>query len=83
MIHETWKALNNDFEKSDVESIINAFIKTIITKIKNGYQIKIDGFGTFSPYVKNVYVKKSINTGNTNIIPAVKCISFKPSKKLK
>ena len=45
--------------------------------------IKIDGFGTFSTYYKNVHISKSIDTGVENNIPDVKCISFKPSKKLK
>ena len=45
--------------------------------------IKIDGFGTFSTYYRKVHVSKSLDTGIENNIPAVKYISFKPSKKLK
>ena len=37
----------------------------------------------FSLKLKNVHISKSIDTGIENNIPAVKCISFKPSKKLK
>ena len=59
------------------------FIKLIIEKIRNDCKIKIDGFGTFSSYFKNVYVKKSIDNGNPNYIQNVKCINFSPSKKLK
>lgn len=77
--------MDKDYKKSDVEIIINTFIKLIITKIKNGFKIKIDGLGTFSSYFKNVSVNYNKNTGNTekNIIPNVKCIQFTPSKKLK
>lgn len=58
-------------------------MRIIITEIKNGLKVKIDGLGTFSTYFKNVYVNKSLDTGLSTTIPNVKCISFKPSKKLK
>lgn len=58
-------------------------MKIIIAEIKNGLKIKIDGLGTFSTYFKNVYVNKSLDTGLSATITNVKCISFKPSKKLK
>lgn len=58
-------------------------MKIIIAEIKNGLKVKIDGLGTFSTYFKNVYINKSLDTGLSATIPNVKCISFKPSKKLK
>ena len=83
IINEIWKENINIYTKKDIEFIINSFIKIIGDKIKNNINIKIDGFGTFSTYYKNVHISKSIDTGIENNIPAVKCISFKPSKKLK
>ena len=85
MIYETWKSLEKDYKKSDVEIIINTFIKLIITKIKNGFKLKIDGLGTFSSYFKNVSVNynNSMDITEKKIIPNVKCIQFTPSKKLK
>lgn len=71
------------YTKKDIEYIINSFVKIIITEIKNGLKVKIDGLGTFSTYFKNVYVNKSLDTGLSSTIPNVKCIGFKPSKKLK
>lgn len=83
LIHETWKLLEKNYKKSDVEIIINTFTKLIIKKIKDGFKIKIDGLGTFSSYFKNVYIKKDINSGDEKIITDVRCIHFSPSKKLK
>jgi nucleoid DNA-binding protein len=71
------------YNKKDIEYIINSFVRIIITEIKNGLKVKIDGLGTFSTYFKNVYVNKTLDTGFSTTIPNVKCISFKPSKKLK
>lgn len=77
--------MEKDYRKSDVEIIINTFIGLIVTKIKNGLKIKIDGLGTFSSYFKSVSVNYNKNSENTekNVIPNVKCIQFTPSKKLK
>lgn len=58
-------------------------MKIIITEIKKGLKVKIDGLGTFSTYFRNVYVNKSLDTGLPTTIPNVKYVSFKPSKKLK
>ena len=83
IINQIWKENIDIYTKKDIEFIINSFIKIIGDKIKNNINIKIDGFGTFSTYYKNVNISKSIDTGIENNIPDVKCISFKPSKKLK
>lgn len=82
LIHETWKLLNKEFRKKDVEVIINAFINAIKCEIKNDNKVKIDGFGTFSSHARQSYVGKSTN-GNIEKIPDTKYIIFKPSKKLK
>lgn len=83
LINETWNSLDREYQKTDVEIIINTFINLITEKIKNGSKIKIEGLGTFSSYFKSVYVKKNIDTGESNYISNVKCIKFSPSKKLK
>lgn len=84
LINETWKTtLNKEFKKTDVENIINAFLKTLGNELKNNCVIKIDGFGTFSSSVKKSYLGKNINTGITEIIPSSRYINFKPSKKIK
>ena len=84
LINETWKTtLSKEFKKTDTETIINAFLKTLGNELKKNCIIKIDGLGTFSSSVRKSYIGKDINTGNTSIIPSTRYINFKPSKKLK
>lgn len=84
LIDEIWKNTNksNEFKKDDIEFIVNTFIKTIIDEIKNDRNIKIEGFGTFSSYIRHSYIGKNPN-GYVGKIPDTRYISFKPSNKLK
>lgn len=83
IINKIWNDNIENYKKKDVEYIVNSFVNTIAEEIKKDLKVKIDGLGTFSTYFKDVYIKKAIDTGNTNIIRNVKCVSFKPSNKLK
>lgn len=84
LIHETWKTtLNKEFKKTDVENIINAFIKTIGAEIKKGCIVKLDGFGTFSSHLKQSYLGKNISTGEIEQLPEATYIRFIPSSKIK
>lgn len=73
----------NIYTKTDIEHIVNSFIRIIANGLRNNLKIKIDGLGSFSTYYRNVYIHKSINECIEKNIPVVKYISFKPSKKLK
>ncbi len=73
----------DNYTKKDIEYIVNSFVSIIGEEIKKDLKVKIDGLGTFSTYFKDVYIKKAIDTGRTNIIRNVKCVSFKPSSKIK
>lgn len=55
----------------------------IANEIKNGNNVKLEGLGTFTPYIKKSYIGKNLNSGDIVNIPSTRCISFKPSKKLK
>ena len=83
IINQIWKENIGEYTKRDIEFIVNSFIKIVGEKIKNDLKVKIEGFGTFSTYYKRVNFNKSFDNGVEESIPAVKYISFKPSKKLK
>jgi len=83
IINKIWNDNINYYTKKEIEYIVNSFISIIAEEIKRDLKVKIDGLGTFSTYFKDVYIKKAIDTGNENIIRNVKCVSFKPSNKLK
>lgn len=82
LVDKTWQRTKEQFKKSDVDFIINTFLSTLVDEIKNGNNIKIEGFGTFSSYVRHAYIGKNVN-GIIDEIPDTRYISFKPSKRLK
>lgn len=82
LINNTWINTNKKYKKNDVEFIINTFLRTIIDGLKEEHNVKIDGFGSFSSYLRHAYIGKNAN-GIVEEIPETKYISFKPSKKLK
>lgn len=83
IINHIWNDNIGTYNKKDIEYIVNSFINMIASELKRGMKIKIDGLGTFIPFIKQAYVGKDVNTGNVSIIPSGKYIKFKPSKKLK
>ena len=83
IINQIWKENIEEYTKRDIEFIINSFIKIVGEKIRQDLNIKIEGLGTFSTYYRDVHFNKSLDNGIEENIPAVKYISFKPSKKLK
>lgn len=82
LIDKTWNMIDKKIDKNKIECIVNVFIRAIGNEIKNNNNVKIDGLGTFSPYVRQTHTKKH-NNGTIEIVPDIKCVSFKPSKKLK
>ena len=83
VVNQIWNENIDKYTKRDIEFIINSFIRIVGEKIKNNFKVKIEGLGTFSTYYREVRFNKSSNNGIEENIPAVKYISFKPSKKLK
>lgn len=61
---------------------MNSLIDVIKTELSNDRGVKIEGFGSFSTYTKKSYIGKDLN-GDTKEKSSARCISFKPSKKLK
>ena len=78
------ESLKNEMKEQPIQvlptdNVSNISIKDELQNLK----VKIEGLGTFSPYYRNVHFNKSFNKDDEENIPAVKYISFKPSKKLK
>lgn len=78
-----WSKNSKYYSLKDVEYIVNTFIDIIGNELRAGSKVKIEGLGTFSTFFKKIHVKKTLDTGVEKDIHNVKCISFKPSKKLK
>ena len=83
VVNQIWNENIDKYTKRDIEFIINSFIRIVGEKIKNNFKVKIEGLGTFSTYYREVRFNKPSDNNIEKNIPAVKYISFKPSKKLK
>jgi len=69
--------------KKSAEDIVDLVFSTISNELKNGGEVAISGFGTFS--VKDRKARKARNprTGEMIDVPASKAPKFKPGKALK
>ncbi len=65
------------------ESALNAFIDTVKKGLKNGDQISLVGFGTFSVVKRIARKGRNPQTGKDIKIPAARVPKFKAGKGLK
>ena len=71
------------FSKQIAENLIEDFLFTITTNIKNEKKLKLSKFGTFSIRQKKSRIGRNPKTKENKIISERKVILFKPSKEFK
>ena len=71
------------FSKQISENLIEDFLSTIVTNIKNEKKLKLSKFGTFSIRQKKSRIGRNPKTKETKIISSRYVILFKPSKEFK
>ena len=71
------------FSKLIAENLIEDFLSTIVTNIKNEKKLKLSKFGTFSIRQKKSRIGRNPKTKETKIISSRYVILFKPSKEFK
>ena len=71
------------FSKLISENLINDFLSTLITNIKNEKKIKLSKFGTFSIRQKKSRIGRNPKTKEQKIISSRDVVLFKPSKEFK
>ena len=71
------------FSKLISENLINDFLSTLITNIKNEKKIKLSKFGTFSIRQKKSRIGRNPKTREQKIISSRDVVLFKPSKEFK
>ena len=71
------------FSKQIAENLIEDFLFTITTNIKNEKKLKLSKFGTFSIRQKKSRVGRNPKTKENKIISERKVVLFKPSKEFK
>ena len=71
------------FSKQISENLIEDFLSTIITNIKNEKKLKLSKFGTFSIRKKKSRIGRNPKTKEAKVISSRDVVLFKPSKEFK
>ena len=71
------------FSKQITENLIEDFLSTIVSNIKNEKKLKLSKFGTFSIRQKKSRIGRNPKTKETKIISSRDVVLFKPSKEFK
>ena len=71
------------FSKQVSENLIEDFLTTIVSNIKNEKKLKLSKFGTFSIRQKKSRIGRNPKTKETKLISSREVVLFKPSKEFK
>ena len=71
------------FSKQISENLIEDFLSTIVTNIKNEKKLKLSKFGTFSIRQKKSRIGRNPKTKELKVISSRNVVLFKPSKEFK
>ncbi|MEM9487640.1 MAG: HU family DNA-binding protein [Myxococcota bacterium] len=69
--------------KAEAETIVTAFLETIVAKAKEGAKVSWPGFGSFAMAERAARVGRNPQTGAEIQIPASKAMKFTAAKALK
>ena len=71
------------FSKQISENLIEDFLSTIVSNIKQEKKLKLSKFGTFSIRQKKSRIGRNPKTKETKMISSRQVVLFKPSKEFK
>ena len=71
------------FSKQISENLIEDFLATIVSNIKDEKKLKLSKFGTFSIRQKKSRIGRNPKTKETKMISSREVVTFKPSKEFK
>ena len=71
------------FSKQISENLIEDFLATIVTNIKQEKKLKLSKFGTFTIRQKKSRIGRNPKTKEVKVISSRDVVLFKPSKELK
>ena len=71
------------FSKQISENLIEDFLNTIVSNIKNEKKLKLSKFGTFTIRKKKSRIGRNPKTKETKMISSREVVLFKPSKEFK
>ena len=71
------------FSKQISENLVEDFLSTIVSNIKEEKKLKLSKFGTFSIRQKKSRIGRNPKTKETKVISSRDVVLFKPSKEFK
>ena len=71
------------FSKQISENLIEDFLSTVVSNIKQEKKLKLSKFGTFSIRQKKSRIGRNPKTKETKMISSREVVLFKPSKEFK
>ena len=71
------------FSKQISENLVEDFLSTIVSSIKNEKKLKLSKFGTFSIRQKKSRIGRNPKTKETKVISSRDVVLFKPSKEFR
>ena len=71
------------FSKQISENLIEDFLSSIVSNIKNEKKLKLSKFGTFTIRQKKSRIGRNPKTKETKVISSRDVVLFKPSKEFK
>lgn len=72
-----------NLSKTDTSKVIDATLKTILTSLKKGDDVRLTGFGTFGTSKRKARKGRNPRTGATIQIPASTVPKFSAGKELR
>jgi DNA-binding protein HU-beta len=73
-------ASNTGIEKSQVQAVVEAFMKSVKESLAQGEPVYLRGFGSFIVKRRAQKTARNITANTTMVIPAHNVPAFKPSK---
>jgi DNA-binding protein HU-beta len=69
--------------KAQAKSALDAFVESVTSSVKQGSEVRIVGFGSFSPVDRKAGVARNPRTGAQVVRPASRTVRFRPGEGLK
>lgn len=76
------KQQESDLSKEEATRIVELFFKEMLLALKDGEEVKLQGFGNFMVRRKKARPGRNPKTGEPAIIKARSVVTFYPSEKL-
>ena len=76
-------SMETGLKKTDIESVVNAFMDVVSKALVSGEKVSLKGFGTFDTFERKASLGRVVKTGEVVEIPSHYVPRFKASASLK